>query len=322
MLWTDADFVTAADLYSIDASVADLATDFSLTLEGADGLIRRGIESAGRTLTANLQSFSSGLANSSQLFSSSHLAAVFHPGVYPGQRLRVTPSQIVVSGPVSNYWSAIKRWVASRCLAEVYLAVCSKAEGDRYETKLELLLSREEKDLWPSLKATGIPLVGSPMPCPAAVQENSGSWSASTAALVAGTSIGQFDVAITYVDGVVYVSPTDTKNAESHPSARKTVNLSESGLGITVDLTSLVPPDGTIDKRKAAQGFVQQMNATAYNVWVSERGGTLWLQNASPIPIATRTYALDADPVLSGYAAQEGQWPESYRGVSNTLMRA
>jgi hypothetical protein len=142
-----------------------------------------------------------------------------------------------------------------------------------------------------------------------------------SAALGGATYEGTVDVAITYVDTSLYLSQALPKNAESNPSARKSVTLT-SGLGVTLDLTGLNPPNGALAPRKLAQSYALPLNASAYNVWVGVRGGTLYLQNATPIAITSRTYALSADPLLSGSVAQEGQWPEAYRPMYQTVNRA
>jgi hypothetical protein len=57
-------------------------------------------------------------------------------------------------------------------------------------------------------------------------------------------------------------------------------------------------------------------------VYVGLTGKTLWLQNASPIPIGTTSYTLANAPTLSGNAMGTGQHPDYNFAFQNVLWRA
>lgn len=318
MLWTDADFVTIADLLSVEPEIDETAEALHITLDGENGTIRRGLEQAGSDVENMFTSFASYVAGSE--ISSQHLSAFHYTGNTINNRRRHTLEQIVVSGRNENVWSDVKRWAVNQVLMTFYLSATSRSEKDRYETKLEIYQKRDLLKLWPSLKQSGFPLVYRPMACPGAVmQRDPGTWAA-TAAVLSGGAADVLDVAITYVDESLYASPTQTGNAESNPSARKTVTLT-ADQGLVVNITGLTPPNGAIDPTSIGRAFVVPRNATGWNIYVGQTGETLYLQNASPIPIATKTYTFADDPTTTGARAQTGQWAELFVTVQDTVNR-
>lgn len=319
MLWADADFISATDLLSEDPDIQDAADSLGLTLGGSNGAIRRGIEEAGRYLENALISFTTYI--SSNDLSANHLAAVFYTGSMPNQRRRFTLAQIVVSGQNLNYWSDIKIWAMNWVLKRFYISAANKSESDRYTAKRDYYVKRERLEQWPALKQSGIPVVFRPMPAPDQAQSrNAGTWAAS---LVNGSGIATvaYDVAVSYVDQQLYINENNTGNAEGQASQVKTLTLT-SGKVIEVDITNLVTPNGAINIADIARGFVVPRNASGWNVWVGLTGSTLYLQNATPIPIATKTFTLAADPVLTGFSVGQGQWSDALISIYDLIKRA
>jgi len=324
MLWTDADFISLTDLTSVDPEISDIADSLNLTITGNNGILRRGIEEAGRRFQNLLVSFTTYL--SSNDLSANHLAAVFYTGSAPNQRLRVSLDQVVVTGRNGNYWSDIKTWAVNQMLIRFYLSASNKAQDDRYEKKLEQFQWQDRYEIFPSLKQSGCPIVYRPMPTPAASQAlNPGYWTAGTASQSACIG-GVFDVAITYVDQVdspyMYQSILQPNNAESALSAIQTVTAT-TNQSVTVDPRQLIPPTGSFPKELIPRGFVLQLNATGFNVYVGNTGETLYLQNSTPLPL-NAVYQLPSDPVLSPpyNAAGLGQYPEAYLTMVNLIKRA
>lgn len=319
MLWADADFVSAADLLSEDPDIQDAADSLGLTLGGSNGAIRRGIEEAGRYLENALVSFTTYL--SSNDLSANHLAAVFYTGSMPNQRRRFTLAQIVVSGQNANYWSECKIWAMNWVLKRFYISAANKSETDRYSTKRDFYIKRESVEMWPSFKQSGIPVVFRPMPAPDQAQaRNAGTWLAS---LVNGTGTVTvaYDVAVSYVDQSLYVDQNRPANAEGQPSQVQTLTM-VNGKVIKADITNLNPPNGAINLADIARGFVVPRNATGWNLWAGVSGQTLHLQNATPIPIATKTFTLPGDPILTGFSMGQGQYADALVSIHNLVKRA
>lgn len=122
--------------------------------------------------------------------------------------------------------------------------------------------------------------------------------------LVAGTNANAttlYDVAVTWVEQTRYLSPKTKGNSESAPSARATGISVTTANVLHVDISVLNPPNGLNPLNSAlGQGLVIPGIASGWNVYVGAQGGTLFLQNATPIAIGTTGYTLAGAPVLSG----------------------
>lgn len=318
MLWTDSLFVSAADLDSIDPDVVATAD-----AEGIDfpTIIQRGLEDAGRYLETKLISFSTYI--SSNDLSASHLAAVFYTGSQPNQRRRVSLEQIVITGRNASWWSELQQWAVNRVLMTFYQAASNRAEGDRYEAKLDQFRVRDVREQWPLLKKSGAPIVYRPMPAPDAVQaRNPGSWSTNLVMAGGATLNGvSVDVAVSYVDSQYYLSQMNSGNRESNPSGRKTQAMT-TGNALSVDITSLNPPNSSVLPDMLGRGFVVPGDATGWNLWVGQAGQTMFLQNPAPIPIAMKVFSLSSDPIFSGFAAGIGQFPDAFLTIPDLISRA
>lgn len=319
MLWADADFISAADLMSEDPDIQDAADSLGITLGGSSGAIRRGIEEAGRYLENMLVSFTTYI--SSNDISANHLAAVFYTGSMPNQRRRFTLAQVVVSGQNLEYWSDCKIWAMNWVLKRFYITAANKSETDRYTNKRDYYTKRNAIEMWPSFKQSGIPVVFRPMPAPDQAQaRNPGTWLAS---LVVGSGVTTvaYDVAVSYVDQSVYINETLNGNGEGQASQVQTLTPT-TGHVIQADITDLNPPNGALNLADISRGFVVPRNATGWNVWVGLTGQTLYLQNATPIPIATKIFTLPGDPVLSGFSVGQGQFADAFVSLHNLSKRA
>lgn len=315
MLWIDANFVTSSDLQSVDGEILDVVDAEQLTLTGQNGLIWRTQEDCGRDLLARMVTFSGFLAGDS--LSANHLQAVFNIGTPAVQRTRILLDNIIVTGQNVYTWSELKGWVVYRTLQSVYRAAANRTTQDRYKIKRDDYGHEAKWVRWPNFKQLGVPVVYKPMATPGAVLgHNSGSFVVSAAA-GGGTLTGNYDVALTYIDTTVTTSPS---NSESNPSAISTVTLAP-GEVISADITKLNPPNGLGNPLDIARSIITPLNATGWNIYAGLSGGTLTLQNSSPIPIGTKTHALPGDPISTGVAAGLGQYVNQYLTLSETIGR-
>ena len=325
MLWTDSVFVAQDDLLRIDSEVSVVATSEGITLTGDNGLLRGAVEEAANEMMKLVISFG-GYLNAGDL-TANHLAAVLNVGVGNSVRQKIGLQQVVVSGDVPGQWNWIKQWTVFWALKTFYRDAFARLGGDRYKAKMDFYKEELQRRITPNLWALGIPMVIRPLVRPAAkFERNTGTWDASNVVPVtgAGTAITSFDVIITYVDMSqpnFYASAATPNNCESEPSDILTVTPDGTQV-IQVNITSLRPPTGAQHPSQIMVVVVSPLKATHWNVYVGLQGGTLYLQNSSPIPIATKTYTLAGDPVLSGYKAGNGQWPDRRLSLIPTRQRA
>jgi len=230
----------------------------------------------------------------------------------------------------------------------LYRNASNRTVKDRYEAKMRFFKSELDKRYTRGVTGLGLPLVIQPLAAPAALFErNSGTWGTSnvTQTPVSGPQGGTFDVAITYVnqgvpvgfnasqnnwqsfrvtgyipDSTKYVSSSYPGNAESNPSSIQTVNVS-SGNVISVNISSLVPPNGYQDPSTRILCVVVPLAATGWNVYAGPTGELLTLQNDTPIPIATTSYQLAADPTNTGVPIGIGQYADRILSMSPTRQR-
>src|SRR5262249_56645057 len=98
MLWTDSDFITSADLVSLDGEVQAVASAEDIPLDNTattTGIIHRGIEEAGDRLMKYMQIFG-GYLNSGSV-SANHYAAVMNLGQPSVNRSKILLTQVVVT---------------------------------------------------------------------------------------------------------------------------------------------------------------------------------------------------------------------------------
>ena len=302
-LYTDSDILTESDLLAIDPEVSTVADAEGIVVSGSGSIISQAWDECADKILAAVQSFSGDLfAWPGQITALNYLGA---------SRPRLKLTQIVWTASYANRNSPIRRWMIYRALYLFYRAASGRRETDRYERKRDQF-EQEGKMHWRTLFRYGLPMVSKPLSAPGATHElNAGTWGASNVTAVAGGASSApvtYDVAITWVDTTQYASPTNTQNAESGPSATQTITVPAAEV-LQVSIASLIPPGTLPDQAGTADGIMIGLNASGWNIYAGPTGGTLYLQNSSPIPTATQTYAFAGPPVATGAAMTNGQVP-------------
>lgn len=324
MLWTDGYFLSTDDLKRVDSEVVDVANAEQITLGGNYGSIRGAIEETTNELMKLMVSYGGSLFASSGV-SQSHIAAVNYTGMTSRIRFKALPAQVVVSGVDEYNSNNAKLWAVHWALYFIYRDAYNRTVKDRYESKMRYFKTELQRRLTPSLYL-GIPIILNPLARPGALFEREvGTWSDANATthFQTGCVGGTFDVAITFVDmtdSTRYVDATDKNNCESHPSDRATVVVS-ADYAITVDISTL-SPRSTQHPATQMLATITPRSATHWNVYVGSTGGTLYLQNGSPIAIGTTAYVMAADPTLSGYTPGVGQYADRYLAITPSRQRA
>jgi len=327
MLWNDAVFVSTSDMQVIDGEVSDVAAAQSITVDGTNGLCAETISECMSEIMARMQRFGGYL--SSGLITANHLAAVFNVGGPGVNRTRITPGQIVVRQVGIPAVDSLRRWVVYRCLYNFFRDAASRTTDERFRVKRDDYWKDAKRRYLPLMRSNGLPIVYRPFPCPGALFErNAGTWGSSnvTTASHIGASGGSFDVAITWVDQTYYRGPqyggllNPKGNAESYTSARQAITVSANNV-ISVNLTGLVPPIANEDQAYVNMALTANLNASGFNVYVGSPGGTLYLQNNSPVLVSTGVYQLAGDPVLSGYTSDWGQYQDACYTFNQDLIQ-
>lgn len=309
MLFTDSDLISTYDLLSIDEEVNDVAKVSKTNVFGPQSAIRQAWMECSSTLNSQLQMYTAyfGTAGSVNLY-----AAVFNTGVYSMKQPRIMQNRIIAHNwRYDGAMSPCQNWIAYTALAILYRNASNRKLEDRYEKKA-VRFEQKAIDSWALWKNQGLPTSLGPLEAPAALHAHqTGSW---TASAVSGTSatVKQYVVAITYYDSAAYVSQTNKQNAESGPSAYQSVNTLGSQV-LHFDITGLNPPTGSQDKIGISEGLTFSRPATNWNVYVGiapSDGSIPVLYYQASNPIATKTYTLPADPVLSGTILDMGQFPD------------
>lgn len=327
MLWTDSLFVTDTDLTRIDSEALSVASAEQIAVDGPNGIIRASIEDASNEILKKIISFG-GYLNSGDL-TANHLAAVLNVGIGNSVRQKIGLEQIVVTGDVPGQWNWIKQWVVHLTLCNLYRNASSRTTNDRYKGRWDYFKDEMRRRFEANLYALGIPVVIMPMDRPAAYfMFNSGTWNYSNVSTVSGSGTlnnVNVDVAITYLDNSqpnFYVSPTQRNQSESDVSDLITTAM-VTGNVLQVSLAGLNPPTGAQDPSQAMVVVVATHRATSWNIYCGPSGGgILYLQNSSPIPIATTQYTLAGDPVFSGPTQLLGQRQDRRLSLMRMRQRA
>ena len=317
-LLIDDDFVTLQDLLAIDPEIAEIADAEGITVEGDAGITREAWEECVDTLLDAMQAFGGDII--------AWPGTLTTYGAFGISRPRLRPHQIVVTATYGRRTSPLKRWMTYATLVMFYRAASNRRTSDRYEQKWNNFKD-EIKAHWRNLWSTGLPMVALPLPCPGAVHEYmAGDWDGDNISFAPpGWGTGEpteqsYDVAVTWVDQTNYTSPDNKQNSESGPSRALTVTV-PAGQVITVDIGTLNPPGSLTLPRGIADGPYVSRKASGWNVYVGQPGKALYLQNASPLPVATITYTLAGAPVLSGAMLQPGQTPDANYTFQRVLQR-
>ncbi len=311
-LLVDSDFVTLADLIALDAEVAEISDGEDIKIEGDQGIARQAWGEVADTLTAEMQTFGGGIITWPGTLSTY--------GAFGISRPRIRMNHVVVTTSEARRDSALHHWMTYKTLVLFYRAASNRLLNDRFEQKWKRF-TEDTKDRWNRLWAAGLPMVARPLACPGAIHElNAGTWDSTNVTAVSGgssTDEQRYDVAITWTDSG-YVSATNPQNGESGPSATITVTVPASNV-IRVSIASLNPPSSAaamIQRRGIADGPYITRDASGWNVYAGPAGGTMTLQNSTPIPIATTSYTFSSAPT-TGSALYPGQFPDA----NYTFMR-
>jgi len=295
MLLTDRDCISFDDLIAIEPEVAEIAATEKIPTEGDSSVVHHAVEEAGNRLLAVMQNFSYPYFNG---MNGDFLQAGIMYGYFdstPPARIKL--GMVVTDSDTTTFASPLKRWITHIALRNFYQRASNRLQGDRYDNKKKQIQADIDNIYWPTLKACGLPVVYSPIPCPGAHYEVAqGVWSGNNLTTIGSTGNatgGTFDVAITWVG----------QNAESAPSTTETIVVSNDQ-SIHVDITSLNAPDG-ID---------------SWNLFVGTTGGTLYRQ--ATIPVTTKTHSLTNDPALSGTVVGIGQPRDTNLVFINLFSRA
>jgi hypothetical protein len=334
MLWTDQPFVVLSDLLAVDPDLTDSLGDFSQSSpSGASisptGIINQSIAACARVIqsrnTAMTRNSAFGNANG---ITSNHHAAIANTGLRSGGNVpRLRLGQIVVHSQYPGINSPIQQWVVYTALVMIYQSLTVRlAEAGKESNKRDYFTEQLEKVHFPNFRSHGLPYVTTPLPAPGAVfEQNSGIWSVanlSTSPLI-GAIGGTYYVAITYVDqssSGKYINWSTPNNAESGPSIPLLITI-PGGTVLTISIASLLPPIGTLPayRERSAYGNAL-MKATGWNIYIGKPGpnnsydpASMCLQNAIPIPIATKTFTLPGDPVTNLSVMSMGQnWNDRF----------
>lgn len=325
MLFTDSDIITADQIAVLDPECKAVAASEkpSIVLEGDNSIIRHTIDEAGNQLESKYQNFSGYLISPG--INLNHAAAVMNILSTAINRPRMRLNQVVAVPPDPTK-SALQRWLEAYALRNLYRAAFARfsKNEDRYQKKFEFWDS-EAQTAWSRLISQGIPVVLQPLPCPGALREF-GAGLFQDGAVTAGGSGStdpgdRYGVAITWT-GSAYVSPSNKNNAESAGSARVFVTTTAGQL-LSVSISALTPPGATLPAVGTADNIYTQQAATGWNIYASGPGASgMYLQNASPIPVATKSFTLPDKPVLTGPILTAGQFPDYNFAFQNMLHRA
>jgi hypothetical protein len=311
MLFIDREPITLADLESIEPNISSVCDTERIAVTGENSIIRNAVgECANRIITA-MTAYESYPSDGDM--SGNHLAAVLN--VYGTRNMpRVHLAQICMNPRIPGIWSPLKQWLGHYALERIFRAAWNRKVTDKgrdkYAEKAEAFADAAAGS-WGEVRAAGLPIVWNPLSAPGAVlEENSGTFTAANLSAVAGAGTetgGSFTVQITWVDVQQYRTPTDRNNAESHPTEALT-KVAAAGEVLSIDITSLNPPAGFDFQRNGySQGIHFPRIASGWNIYVN---GVL--QNAVPVPAATKTYTLASDPQTVGYRVGNGQYPNVY----------
>lgn len=318
MLLTDSDFLTTDMLAALEPEIREVAEAQDISLEGDNSIIRAAWDECADTLLEHMDSFG-GYLNLSGM--GGHVGTLVSHGLGV-RRPRVFLSQIVATeAHYANRVPVLQRWMLYRALYLLYRTASQRTVHDRYQAKADEY-ERESKRHWRSLWAKGLPVVVQPLAAPGAIHEfNSGEWGDANVTAVAG---GSGDASAAYAIAITWVGGSRTENNESGPSAPIALNVSANQV-IRIDISSLNPPDGTSAANAGAtfaDGILSPLAASGWNIYVGALGGTLKRQNASPIPIATKTYTFAGAPATTGAVLTAGQLPDANFTFSRVLHRA
>ena len=303
------------------------------------------MEGAGHEIVARFQNFSGYLLSPG--VNLNHVAAVQNILSTAISRPRMRLNQVVVLEPDPSM-STMHRWLKFRALKDVYAAAFRRfgKSSDRYQTKMDAWYEQAIQ-CCRRIESVGVGVVLIPLPCPGAVREfNAGTFSQSNVNMGGSGSTDPgnvlYNVAITWTGtqpyGAGYLNALNKNNSESGWSAIIQVPSSPASV-ISVNLSGLNPPNSnSFPAIGTAAGLYTVMLATGWNIYVGLASqfaigpqaaptgqpsvNPMWLQNSTPIPIATTSYTLPNAPIGNTSPLQSGQFSEYSFSCMNVLGRA
>jgi hypothetical protein len=310
MLFVDREPIQLADLETVEPGIHAVCTTEKIPLDGGPDTFLRHIagECANRIATA-MTAMTSYPSNGD--LNGNHLAIVF--SAYGTRNVpRIHLAQLCLNPRIRGTWSPLKSWLVYCALERIYVTAWNRrtsAKGgpDKYETKA-VVYAGKAANAWAELTASGLPIVWQPLPAPGAWHEDSGTWGTASLSSTSGASElgGTFRVQVTWTSAE-YTSAAVRANAESHPSPEAVLEI-PAGNRLSIDISSLTPPSGfDFQAQGYSQGVYFPRAATGWNVYVN---GVL--QNAVPIPVATKSHSLAGDPNALGVKVSTGQYPDIY----------
>lgn len=332
-LFTDGEFISQADMQALDSEVNRLGAadgmSFTTAQGASNGILAQACDEMGRKIIADSQSVQGYMTPWAVPYNQA--AAVLNATLPSVNRPRISLSQVVVSSVYPGYSSSIKQctlyyalWILFR---NALRRVASGKDSDRYQAKMMEYDSEIKRRYYPRFYNEGVPVVYKPLACPGATHEpGAGTFDTTRLSLTAGTNgLGTttYYVATTWTDSAQgYVSSAAKGTGESGPSATVPISVTTNNV-IQVDITPLKAPDGSGPANVATGlGLFIKGNATGWNVYVGTAAtGPLYLQNATPVAIATKTYALAGVPTTTGAQMDVGQAPQALYTMSNSLAR-
>lgn len=321
MLFTDEVFVTQADLLKIESEITTVATTEVIDI---DDVIQSTYEEFGDWIMSKMQAMTGYPPFNVPLSASVAFSSLINQA---SNRTRVTLSQIVVNdGQYLRKNSPLKTLVIYQCLENFYRQASRRREVDRFEEKRDDYADEIRRKYMPRFRNNGLPIVNRPFFSPGSLLEDgSGSWGDANLTALSGTpgtgSDPHYDVVITWVDSSVYISAANPVQGESGPSGLATIQLTAGDRAI-VDITHLTAPNGTFRASALANVPIKPMTTTGWNVYAGPVGGTLTLQNASPVPYATKTLTLAVSLLTSGQPVGSGQHADQSLPIEDMFDRA
>lgn len=324
MLFTDSLIVTTADLVAYESEIPDIADVQNISLptvisQAQQETGEKFLELGGRLM--------------------GRVQPVFMPVDYGVQSLyteaavrpRFSLGQVVITdADYPSIATAAKNYAVAHTLYNFYRNAARRQRSeDRYS---------DARDEWQTeanaylvrLKKAGMPIVGRPMPRPAAEFEwNSGTWGVENVIPTSSDGVmlaesGQFDIAVSYYDsgyGAIQDDPAiPTANNESALSEIVTVSL-DAGYLAALDITSLNPPNGRYRPAAIARIAINTLTADRWNVYAAPTGQPLTLQTPGGLAIADKTFLLDCGSLVKGRLAGPGQSADMYFELLNVISR-
>ncbi len=325
-LFTDGEFISQADLQAVDSEVNRLGAADAVAFPN---LLALACDEMGRKIIADSQSVQGYLTPWAVPYNQA--AAVLNATLPSVNRPRISLSQVVVSSSYPGYSSALKQCTIHYALWLLFRnamrRVASGKDADRYQAKMEEYDADIKKRYYPRFYNEGVPVVYKPLACPGATHEpNAGTFDSTRLSLTAGTNANAtttYYVAVTWTDSAQgYVSSANKGTGESGPSTAVPIAVTTNNV-IKVDITPLNPPNGSGPASIATGlGLFIKGNATGWNVYVgSSATGPLYLQNATPVAIATITYTLAGAPTTTGAAMDTGQGVQAMYTMQPSIAR-